>query len=47
MGARRYGSADGKPIRLTEYHQSRDELEGLPQTLAEKIPVTSTPNIFA
>ncbi len=47
MGARRYGSADGKPIRLTEYHQSRDELEGLPQTLAEKIPVTSTPNIFS
>ena len=47
MGARRYGSADAKPIKLTEYHQSREELEGLPQTLAEKVPVTSTPNIFS
>jgi fructose 1,6-bisphosphate aldolase/phosphatase len=48
MGARRYGPADGKSaITLTQYHQSKDELEGLPVTVTEKIPVTSTPNIFS
>ncbi|HKB26532.1 MAG TPA: fructose 1,6-bisphosphatase [Methylomirabilota bacterium] len=47
MGARRYGQADGKAIRLTEYHQSKDELDGLPRTLAERVTVTSTPNIFS
>jgi fructose 1,6-bisphosphate aldolase/phosphatase len=48
MGVRRYGPPDGKsPIKLTEYHQSKDELEGLPVTVTEKIPVTSTPNIFS
>src|SRR2546428_6652811 len=46
MGARRYGPSNG-PIKLTEYHQSRNELEGLPVTSAEKIPVTNTPNIFS
>src|SRR3989442_1646641 len=46
MGARRYGSSNG-PIKLTEYHESRNELEGLPVTSAEKIPVTNTPNIFS
>src|SRR5437867_2296729 len=46
MGARRYGSSDG-PIKLTEYHESRKELDGLPVTSAEKIPVTNTPNIFS
>jgi fructose 1,6-bisphosphate aldolase/phosphatase len=46
--AKRYGSADGHPaIPLSEYHQSKDELQGLPQTLAEKVPVTSLPNIFS
>ena len=47
MGVKRYGPADGKSITLTEYHQSKDELEGLPQTVAEKVHVTSTPNIFS
>jgi fructose 1,6-bisphosphate aldolase/phosphatase len=48
MGHRRYGPADGQPaIPLSEYHQSKDELLGLPQTVAEKIVVTSTPNIFS
>src|SRR5206468_3050868 len=48
MSARRYGSQDGQPpIKLTEYHQSKDELAGLPVTVAEKIPVTNTPNIFS
>src|SRR6266403_379 len=46
MGARRYGPSNG-PIKLSEYHESRNELEGLPQTVAEKIPVTNTPNIFS
>src|SRR5437660_4269717 len=46
MGARRYGSSNG-PIKLTEYHESRNELEGLPVTSAAKIPVTNTPNIFS
>src|SRR5207247_11275299 len=46
MGARRYGSSDG-PIKLTEYHESRKELDGLPVTSAEKITVTNTPNIFS
>ena len=48
MGAKRYGLPDGKgPIESTAYHQSKDELAGLPQTTAEKVPVTSTPNIFS
>src|SRR3989441_13006855 len=48
MSARRYGSQDGQPpLKLTEYHQSKDELAGLPVTVAEKIPVTNTPNIFS
>ncbi|MBI1963704.1 MAG: fructose 1,6-bisphosphatase [Candidatus Rokubacteria bacterium] len=47
MAAKRYGLPDGKPVKLSEYHESRDELEGLPRTLAEKVPVTSTPNIFS
>src|SRR5216110_3956726 len=45
MGARRYGSTN--PIQQTEYHESRNELAGLPVTSAEKIPVTNTPNIFS
>ena len=48
MGAKRYGHANGqKKPTLNDYHQSKDELAGLPQTVAEKIPVTSTPNIFS
>jgi fructose 1,6-bisphosphate aldolase/phosphatase len=49
MDVKPYGpsAANGKPIKLTEYHQSKDELEGLPQTVAEKVHVTSTPNIFS
>jgi fructose 1,6-bisphosphate aldolase/phosphatase len=47
MGNRRYGPPSGQPVSLGEYHQSKDELAGLPQTVSEKVPVTSTPNIFS
>ncbi len=47
MGVKRYGPVEGKAVTLTEYHQSKDELEGLPRTVAEKVHVTSTPNIFS
>jgi fructose-1,6-bisphosphatase len=48
MGAKRYGPANGqkKPTR-NDYHQSKDELAGLPQTVVEKVPVTSRLNIFS
>src|SRR5262250_2141947 len=45
MAARRYG--DGTSVPVDAYHQSRNELDGLPVTVAEKIPVTNTPNIFS
>ncbi len=45
---KRYGSGNGKGrIPLTDYHQSKDNLEGFPQITAEKIPLTNTPNIFS
>ncbi|MBI4593218.1 MAG: fructose 1,6-bisphosphatase [Candidatus Rokubacteria bacterium] len=48
MGGKRYGPASGKlQPKLGDYHQSKDELAGLPQTLAEKIPTTNSPNIFS
>lgn len=48
MGARRYGPAPDQPgVPLSEYHESKDELAGLPHTVTEKIPVTNTPNIFS
>src|SRR5919202_1185121 len=48
MTQRRYGPSDGRSaIPLSEYHESKHELEGLPITVAEKIPVTNTPNIFS
>jgi fructose 1,6-bisphosphate aldolase/phosphatase len=48
MGSRRYGPADAQPpIPLAEYHQSKDELQGSPQTVSEKVAVTSQPNIFS
>src|SRR3989475_10092718 len=48
MAAKRYGPIDGKSRPgLADYHQSKDELAGLPQTVAEKIPVTNTPNTFS
>jgi fructose 1,6-bisphosphate aldolase/phosphatase len=47
MGARRYGPSDGRPVPVDAYHESRNELEGLPLTVTEKIPVTNTPNIFS
>jgi fructose 1,6-bisphosphate aldolase/phosphatase len=48
MAVKRYGPAAGQPgVPLSEYHQSKDELAGLPVTVAEKIPVTNTPNIFS
>src|SRR3989449_9145336 len=45
MAARRYG--DGTPVAMDAYHQSKHELDGLPNTVTEKIPVTNTPNIFS
>ena len=48
MGAKRYGPTGSQPpVPLSEYHQSKDELEGLLQTVSEKVPVTSQPNIFS
>jgi fructose 1,6-bisphosphate aldolase/phosphatase len=48
MGVKRYGPAAGQSgVAVSEYHQSKDELAGLPVTVAEKIPVTNTPNIFS
>jgi fructose 1,6-bisphosphate aldolase/phosphatase len=48
MAAKRYGPTPGPPgTPLSVYHQSKDELAGLPLTVAEKIPVTNTPNIFS
>src|SRR5438094_3827078 len=48
MSARRYGPQDGQAaIAMSNYHQSKDELAGLPVTVSEKIPVTNTPNIFS
>src|SRR5919106_1615949 len=46
-GNRRYGPPSGHPVPFTEYHQSKDDLAGLPQTVSEKVPVTSTPNILS
>ena len=37
MGNRRYGPPSGQPVSLAEYHQSKDELAGLPQTVSEKV----------
>src|SRR5216117_1718486 len=45
MAAPRYG--DGKPVAMDAYHESRNELDGLPVTVTEKIRVTNTPNIFS
>ncbi len=48
MAGKRYGPGTGaRGPALGDYHQSRDELAGLPQTVAEKIPVTNSPNIFS
>ncbi|GIX49102.1 MAG: fructose 1,6-bisphosphatase [Candidatus Tectimicrobiota bacterium] len=34
-------------IPMSEYHESRTNLEGMPVTTLEKIPVTNMPNIFS
>ena len=35
MSARRYGPQDGQPPqKMSDYHQSKDELAGLPVTTA-------------
>src|ERR687891_1802541 len=47
MSQRPYGSTNGQTIPLSDYHQSMHDLDGLPVTVAEKIPVTNTPNIFS
>jgi len=47
---KRYGAPRGNgrtAIPLADYHQSKDTTKDLPQTTAEKIPVTNTPNIFS
>ena len=41
MPTRRYGSADGTPTPLAEYHQSKDDLQNLPLTVTEKVTVTT------
>src|SRR5437879_2579730 len=46
--AKRYGPAEGKGrITIEDYHQSMHALSGLPQTTAERVPGTSTPNVFS
>src|SRR5262249_24403835 len=45
MAPRRYG--DGKLVAMDACHESRHGLDGLPITVAEKIPVTNTPNVFS
>jgi fructose 1,6-bisphosphate aldolase/phosphatase len=48
MAGKRYGAADeNRKPTSADYHQSKDNLSGLPLTVAEKIPVTNTPNIFS
>jgi fructose 1,6-bisphosphate aldolase/phosphatase len=48
MAGKRYGAPEGKrKPTLADYHQSKEESADMPQTLAEKIPVTNTPNIFS
>jgi fructose 1,6-bisphosphate aldolase/phosphatase len=48
MAGKRYGAPEGKRRpTLADYHQSKDVVADMPQTLAEKIPVTNTPNIFS
>lgn len=48
MAGKRYGPGNGaRGPALSDYHQSKDELAGLPLTVAEKIPVTNSPNIFS
>jgi fructose 1,6-bisphosphate aldolase/phosphatase len=43
-----YGPGNGKGrIPLSDYHESRDNLDSMPQTTAEKIPLTNTPNVFS
>ncbi|MFQ5829363.1 MAG: fructose 1,6-bisphosphatase, partial [Candidatus Methylomirabilia bacterium] len=45
---KRYGPGGEQGlIALSEYHQSKDDLLDLPQTTAEKITLTNTPNIFS
>jgi fructose 1,6-bisphosphate aldolase/phosphatase len=45
---RRYGPSDGKRlITIADYHQSKDALNDLPQTTAERVVTTTTPNIFS
>ncbi len=45
---KRYGPGNGRGrITIADYHQSKDALSGLPETTAERVPVTSTPNIFS
>ncbi len=45
---KRYGPGNGKgKPSLADYHQSKDNLADLPQTTAEKIHATNTPNIFS
>ncbi len=46
---KRYGGQgnSGARMKVADYHQSRDNLAEFPQTLAEKIVLTNTPNIFS
>ncbi|MGH7322172.1 MAG: fructose 1,6-bisphosphatase [Candidatus Rokuibacteriota bacterium] len=45
---KRYGAGkSGRPIPLSDYHQSRENLQEFPPTTAEKVPVTNSPNVFS
>jgi fructose 1,6-bisphosphate aldolase/phosphatase len=44
---KQYGPGNGKRVSLADYQQSKDNLEGLPQTTAAQILVTNPPNIFS
>jgi fructose 1,6-bisphosphate aldolase/phosphatase len=45
---KRYGvKGNGRPVALSAYHQSRENLDEFPPTTTERITVTNTPNIFS
>ena len=47
MGAKRYGPATGQSgVALSEYHQSKDELAGLPVTVAGETPRASATSFW-
>ena len=45
--AKRYGSKNGRPVPLSDYHQSKDNAAEYPPTTTEKVITTNLPNIFS